>query len=461
MSAEVRWWLTTADRTARLESQKAIEFGPRRNVQSTIEIDRSERYQSVEGFGASFTETASSLLQQKLNPDERATLLRELVDPVDGIGLNFFRQPMGATDIARDYYSYDDVPAGRTDFNLEKFSIDPDRANILPTLKEVVRLAPTATFLGTPWSPPAWMRTDQSMRGNSGGELRPDAYNAYARYFAAFIREYAAEGIKVRYVTVQNEPLYQPHYPGMLMPVETAIRFVGGHLGPTLEADGVDTGILIHDHNWDHYEAALTQLADPTVSRYIAGTAFHRYAGDASAGTIVHNASPDKGIFFTEGSTDVTISFSFIVGTVIIGSLRNWAKCIVLWNLVADEANGPYMRPGGCAICRPITTLDTRTGTWTHNDDYFALGHVSKFVRPGAVRIGSTQNEYSTLPNVAFENEDGSGVLLVLNQSTVSETFEVAADGRHFVAELPAGACATYVWSAPVQSNEQSHEGNR
>jgi O-glycosyl hydrolase len=442
----VRWWLSTGPVGIRLAEQSPIPTATDEPVGPTaIEIDLADRYQSIIGFGASFTETACWLLQEQLDDEARRQLMREWLDPDAGIGINFVRQPMGATDIARDYYSYDDMPIGQDDMELEHFTLEPDEAHILPVLREAKNLRPDLTVLATPWSPPAWMRTDRSMRGSDGGTLREDAYPAYARYFAKFLEGYAAQGIPVDWVTVQNEPQAQPHYPGMIFSPADVARFVGGHLGPTLRERGLDTKILVHDHNWDGWQDAAEMLDDQNAREYIAGTAFHRYDGHADVGSTLHDRHPDKEIVFTEGSTDSTISLAFIMGEVIINSLRNWARGVILWNLLADQKNGPYMDPGGCAICRPVTSLDWTTNTWHHHDDYYALGHVAKFVKAGAVRVGSTQNGSYTLPNVALHNPDGSVVLVILNQSMTDQTFTTHVGPQSFTATLPSGSCATFV----------------
>lgn len=446
------WWLTTADGVAHLHRQDSVPLTPATaDDEFVIRIDVNDRYQTVVGFGASFTDTASWLLTEKLSENNRGQLLREYLDPIEGIGISFVRQPMGATDIARGYYSYSE--GVEDDFSLYNFSLGSDREYILPVLREALKIRPCLTFLGTPWSPPAWMRVGRSMRGTDGGKLRPEAYEAYAEYFAKFIEGYAKEGIPVSWVTVQNEPVWGPNYPGLVLSAAEEGEFVAKHLGPTLERHGLGTGILIHDHTWDRVDYAQELLRDPEVARYARGTAFHRYDGTAAAGSILHDEFPDHDIFMTEGSTDVTISTSYIVENVIIGSLRHWARAIVLWNLLADEANGPYMQPGGCAICRPVTTLNTGDQTWQHHDDYYALGHVAKFVEPGAVRIGSTLNSYSTLPNVALQNPDGSIVLIVMNKGMTSHQLVARIDDQQFTACLPSGACATFVW--PTQGTAQ------
>lgn len=443
-STPVRSWVSTSDGASRLKPQAPLALAPAEvGDEFVIHVHPSERFQTIIGFGASFTETASWLLQEQLEPEARAQLMNEWLDPHDGIGISFVRQPMGATDISRGFYSYSE--GLDDDQTLSRFSLEPDRPHVLKTLKQAKAIRPELSFMASPWSPPAWMREGRSMRGTEGGALRPDAYAAYAEYFARFVEGYAEEGIEIGWVTVQNEPIWAPNYPGMIMSVEEQGTFVAKHLGPTFAQHGLTTGILLHDHSWDRYDMPQALLRDPEVAKYATGTAFHRYDGTAAAGSILHDEFPEHDIFFTEGSTDVTIPLSYIVEQVIINSMRHWARCIVLWNLLANKDNGPYMKPGGCAICRPVTNL-VDGQAWRHNDDYYALGHIAKFVQPGAVRIGTPLNSFSTLPNVAFENPDGSFVLLVMNKGMTDHRLVVESGGLQFAAALPSGACATYVW---------------
>lgn len=453
----VHVWLTTPDGRQQLTRQPDLPLcaAP---AEPTLRVEPSIRHQRIEGFGASFTDTAAWLIETQLDAQRRDALLRDLLDARHGIGISFVRHPMGATDIVTGgLYSYHDLPEGADDPDLEHFSIEHDRPYLLPVLRRARAINPHLQVLATPWSPPAWMREGRSMLGGSGGALRPDAYAAYAAYFVRFVQAFEREGIAVHAVTVQNESMYAPkRYPGMIMTAREQAEFVGHHLGPAFDRHGIQAKILVLDDNWVHWEQARAILDDPRARPYVAGVAFHRYAGQPEAQSQLLAAHPDKDVYFTEGSTDVNISFGYIVHTVIVGALRHGAKSVVLWNIAADQHNGPYLQPGGCVICRPLVNIDTRTGEWQFNPDYHALGHVSKFVRPGAYRVASAEvpgsplvnATYETLVNVAFENPDGSRVLLVLNQGMTTAEFEVACQDAGFGYSMAAGAVATFVWPA-------------
>ncbi|HWG84145.1 MAG TPA: glycoside hydrolase family 30 beta sandwich domain-containing protein, partial [Deinococcales bacterium] len=297
-----------------------------------------------------------------------------------------------------------------------------------------------------PWSPPAWMKTNDSL---IGGSLRPEAYGPYARYFAAFVRAYEAEGIPVDAVTVQNEPLHSPAaYPGMLMSAREQASFVGSHLGPEFAARGIKTRIIAYDHNWDRPDYPISVLSDPAANPYLAGSAFHAYAGDASAQSTVRDAFPDKSIHFTEitcgrWSRSFADNLKWDLSKVVIGATRNWARTITRWNIALDQNNGPTN--GGCETCKGMVTVHTKRGSVTYNVDYYSLGHVSKFVLPGALRVAST-HQPGGLESVAFRNPDGSRVAVILNASAGARSFRLRHLGQSAPLNLPAGAVATVRW---------------
>jgi len=444
----VRVWLTTSGRAIGLDEQPplALDMIGSAESEGVIIVDESRTYQEMDGFGASLTDSAAWLIYTQLDATRCDALMRELFDPVDGIGISFLRQPMGATDITTGgLYSYDDRPRGQSDPDLVHFSIDHDLAYIIPVIKQALRLNPAIKVLATPWSPPGWMKTRDSM---IGGRLKPEAYGVYARYFVKFIQAYEAQGVPIYAVTVQNETLWTPlDYPGMLMSADEQTEFIAGHLGPAFAAAGIQAKVLVYDHNWDHPEYPERILSDPTASPYIAGTAFHRYGGDPSAQSRVHDAFPDKDIYFTEGSTDVDISFQYMLETLMIDVPRHWAKSVVLWNIAYDHTGGPYLRPGGCAICRPLVTIDTERGTWARNTDYYALGHLSKCVQPGAHRIASHTDGESAIRHVAFANPNRSHVLIALNTRPMQDTsFTVRCGALSYSYTLSGGAGATFMW---------------
>jgi glucosylceramidase len=366
---------------------------------------------------------------------------------------------MGATDFALDNYTYDDVPDA--DPALAAFSVARDDAAVVPLIDEARRLNPRLTVIGTPWSPPAWMKSGRSL---IGGTLEPDAYDAYARYFVRFVQEYAARGIPVWAVTAQNEPHFEPSgYPGMVLPPEREAEFVGRHLGPALAAAGTGTRVFAFDGNWDGTDHALRVLADPRASSYLAGAAFHCYAGDPSRQDDVHERHPDKAILVTEcsgggWSTDFAANLRWGVHTLIVEAVRHWAGGVVLWNMALDQHSGP--KNGGCQDCRGVVTVDTATGDVHYNVEYYVLGHAAKFVAPGAVRVDSTTFGPGGIESVAFRNRDGTRALVVLNSAGQATTFAVSCSNGSFRYRLPAGAVATFTWRAQRDRRSVSGPGS-
>ena len=440
----VQVWLTTPDQALLLARRPDVPFdeGP---AAATVTVDGSREFQRMEGFGASFTESSAVLVHDRLSPGTRDDLMRRLFDTDTGIGLNLLRQPMGASDFALENYTYDDVPEG--DPTLAAFSVARDDSAVVPLLVQARQLNPALRIIATPWSPPAWMKSSRTM---IGGTLDPAAYEPYARYFLRFVQEYEARGIPVSAVTVQNEPHYSPAtYPGMLLPAAHEAEFVGRHLGPTFAAAGIDTRILAFDGNWDGTAHALDVLADPVARAFISGTAFHCYAGEPARQDEVHDAHPDKAIYVTEcsggaWSPDFGANLRWGVHTLIIEAVRHWAGGIMTWNMALDQDAGPTN--GGCQDCRGVVTVDTITGRVTYNVEYFVLGHASRFVVPGAVRVGSTCDPTDYVESVAFRNPDGSQVLIVLNPAGEPRPFGVSCSGGAFGYQLPAGAVATFRW---------------
>ena len=447
----VQVWLTTPDQAHLLTRRPDVEFDDDA-APVTVTVDESRQFQRMEGFGASFTESSAVLVHDRLPPGARDDLMRRLFDTDAGIGLNLLRQPMGASDFALDNYTYDDVPG--EDPALAAFSVARDDRAVVPLLVHARQLNPALRVIGTPWSPPAWMKSNRSM---IGGTLDPAAYEPYARYFLRFVQEYAARGIPVAAVTAQNEPHYSPAtYPGMLLPAAREAEFVGRHLGPAFADAGIDTSILAFDGNWDGTAHALEVLGDPVARAFIAGTAFHCYAGDPAHQDDVHEAHPDKAIYVTEcsggaWSPEFGANLRWGVHTLIIEAVRHWASGVITWNMALDHDAGPTN--GGCQDCRGVVTIDTVTGRITYNVEYFVLGHASKFVLPGAVRVASTCDRRDHVESVAFRNPDGSRVLIVLNPAGELLTFSVSCSDGAFSYRLPAGAVVTFRWARRLASS--------
>ncbi|MEA2382209.1 MAG: glucosylceramidase [Solirubrobacteraceae bacterium] len=464
--AAPRAWLTTGDRAHLLEPQPPSALGAADPAAPTIAVDPATAYQRVEGFGASITDSSAKLLAAS---PHRAEIMRDLFDPRSGLGLSYLRQPMGASDfVAGPHYTYDDLPPGRTDFGMKRFSIAQDRAQILPLLREARRLNPALKVLGTPWSPPAWMKTNGSLVGGRFID-DPRYYAAYAKYFVRFVDEYRKAGVPIDALTLQNEPQNRnpSAYPGMDFRDTEEAKLVQA-VGPALQRAGLGaTKLLGFDHNWSlhpndggpaddpanpTYAASL--LSNPGARRWLAGTAFHCYSGDPSSQGAQHDAFPDKDIYFTECSgsqsgdpaTTFPDSLHWHTANLTVGAMRNWAKTVITWNLALDPAGGPHN--GGCGTCFGVVTIDPATGRATPTADYYVLGHATKFVRPGAVRIASTTGA-GTVQDVAFRNPDGSVVVVAVNDNwdngAPAQSFNVSLGGRTFSSSLAPGAVATFV----------------
>ncbi|MCU1309096.1 MAG: Glucosylceramidase [Candidatus Angelobacter sp.] len=449
---------TTPDLRQALQTQKPVRFGTTGRSPLVIQVDDATQYQEIDGFGASLTDSSGWLLYTKLNAAQRQGVIRDLFDPIFGIGLSFIRQPMGASDLALHHYSYDDLPAGQKDPELNHFSIQHDEAYILPLLRAARAINPQLKVMATPWSPPGWMKTTRSL---VGGSVLPEFYPALANYFVRFVQAYESAGVPIYAVTMQNEPLFVPKdYPGSEMPAGAQTTFLRDHLGPAFREAGVNAKVLVYDHNWDHAEYPAKVLGDPVAAKFAAGTAFHCYGGDVAAQGEIHDRFPEKDLWETECSGGTWQSGNALVteAQLIVGAARNWARSVVLWNMALDQNHGP--NAGGCDTCRGVVTVNTASPvSVTRTLDYYVLGHVSKYVRPGARRIGSTSFD-AKLENVAFQNPDGSIALFAVNPGADPANLAVSYHGQSFAYTLPAGSVATFAWStAPAASH--NHKARR
>jgi len=459
-ATDVQVWLTRGDRVSLLEQRPTLTFAPGSGTHSTkVTVDPATKYQVIEGFGAAMTDSSAWLLYYRLTAPQRAALLQQLFSPQTGIGLGYLRVPMGASDFALSAYTYDDRPAGQTDPNLAYFSIAHDEAYIIPALLEARALNPDLKLLASPWSPPACMKTTGTLYG---GSLRTQWYAAYAQYFVKFLQAYAAAGLTFHTLTVQNEPLNTTTgMPAATMATYQQSAFIGTHLGPALAAAGLTTQILCYDHNWDEWNYPVVVMNDPTAGPYIAGSAFHGYAGDVANQSLVHDYFPAKDIYFTEisggdWSTSFADNLVWFLRNILIGGTRNWAKAAILWNLALDENHGPKIS-GGCTDCRGVVTINSSTGAVTYEVEYYALAHAGKFVYPGARRIAS-DSYTGVVETVAFRNPDGTEVLLALNPTDTTQWFDGLRNGQYFSYRLTAKSVATFVWDLELPG-DFNHDG--
>ncbi|HET9698086.1 MAG TPA: carbohydrate-binding protein, partial [Terriglobales bacterium] len=434
--------LTTSDQSRRMSAESSINFTGKTASSNVIVVDESQTYQQVDGFGASITDSAAFLLNQVASATDRDAVLNNLFTRNgSGIGLSFLRNPMGASDIARTHYSYDD---GNEDPTLANFSIAHDQVDVLPLTLQAKQLNPQLKVMANPWSPPGWMKSSGSMKT---GSLMPSMYGPFANYFVKYIEAYKAAGVDIDYISLQNEPLYVPNdYPGMSMDAATQITVLRDYVLPALATNNLTTKVVVYDHNWDAYSYPQTVLADATLlnSPQVVGIAWHGYGGTAGAMTTLQNQFPTKGQFLTEhsGGTWVTnqakSDFEEITHV-----MRNWARAYVKWSLALNQTHGPNL--GGCNTCTPLVVVNSTSGATSYSIEFYTMGHFSKYVLPGATRVYS--NNLAGLVNVAFANADGSKALVVYNDSNATQSFSVQWGSQSFAYTLPAYAGATFSWT--------------
>ncbi|WP_328667989.1 ricin-type beta-trefoil lectin domain protein [Streptomyces sp. NBC_00322] len=453
---QVNIWLTTTDDaggrhvTRGLQQQTPLTFQVGSGGSGTnITVDENTRFQTFTGGGASFTDTAAWLMKSSgaLSQATRDETMKKLFSPTEGIGLSFVRNPMGGSDLARFGYTYDDVPAGQTDPSLSKFSVAHDLADVLPLTKQAKQLNPALTTVASPWTAPAWMK-DSGQLG--GGWLKSEFYGAYADYFVKYLQAYRDQGIPVDYVTAQNEPTCCAGYPSMSWNASGLAYFTKSELLPKLQSAGLPTKVLAHDWNWDTYDAyAAATVNDAAVRSHpnFGGIAWHGYGGDVSRQTEVHNQYPQLDAFQTEHSGGTWIGNQQREDMLnIVDYTRNWAKSVTKWSLAVDQNRGPHN--GGCGVCDGLITVhngDSRHGQVDYMIEYYTMGHLTKFVRPGAQRIASTAS--SAVPNVAWRNPDGSKALIAYNDSSSAQSLTVNWGGQHATYSLPGKTSATFTWS--------------
>lgn len=439
---ELNTWITRGDQTALLQKQPVVLFGTTANSFINIDVDSSTQYQSIDGFGYTLT-GGSAYLINRMDAGSKTALLNELFGSgSDAISISYLRVSIGASDLNAEVFSYDDMPAGQTDPTLANFSLSKDTVDFIPVLKEILAINPNIKIMGSPWSPPAWMKDN----GNSkGGTLLPQYYSVYAQYFVKYIQAMAAKGIKIDAITIQNEPQHGGNNPSMVLSAMQEADFVKNNLGPAFQSAGIKTKIVVWDHNCDNPNYPITILNDAAAKAFIDGSAFHLYAGDISALSSVKAAHPDKNLYFTEQWTSANGNFDgdlkWHVKNVIIGSMRNWSKTALEWNLANDPNYEPHT-PGGCTECKGGVTLNN--SIVTRNVGYYIIAHASKFVPAGSVRISSTNNV--AIQNVAFLRPDGKKVLIAMNDDSQSVSFNIKYKSKWVQVSLPPGGVGTYMW---------------
>ncbi|OQP45838.1 glucosylceramidase [Niastella populi] len=442
VASDVSLYVTQGDKNILFQKQNvSLVFSGTGPAGTIIEVDTAQTFQSIDGFGYTLTGGSATLLNA-LPAATLDALLKELfLWDSTHIGVSYLRLSIGASDLSASTFTYDDVPAGETDPTLAHFSIDKEKQDLIPILKKIVALNPAIKILGSPWSAPVWMKTNGSF---VGGSLKPEYYGVYATYFVKYIQAMKAEGITIDAITVQNEPLHGGNNPSMVMQAVDQAAFIKNNLGPAFAAAGITTKIITYDHNADRPDYPLAILNDAAAKAYVDGSAFHLYGGSITALTDVHNAHPDRHVYFTEqwvgGPGNFAGDLKWHVENLIIGATRNWSRNVLEWNLAADASYQPHT-PGGCTSCLGALTIGSDV---TRNVAYYIIAHASKFVRPGSVRIAS--NNSGSFATVAFKNPEGKKVLIVLNKGTETGSFNIKFNGKMVTSSLNGGAVGTYVW---------------
>lgn len=454
-----------------LAQQPSVTFGTTAGTASyTIQVTPSNVLQPWDGVGGSLTDSAATVLAA-LPSTQKQTVLNSLFSQTTGIGLNMVRLPMGASDFsASGNYSYDDVPAGQTDTSLASFSIAHDQTNIIPLLQSISTINTNMKIIASPWSPPAWMKTNASMNGVSNAstttsQIKSSDFSVLANYFVKFIQAYEAQGLSIYAISAQNEPLNSSSgYPTAIFIPTDESTFIASNLGPALSTAGLSSvKIFGMEDNWADTSYAQTLLQSSAES-YVAGTSFHWYNGVVSAMSTIEELNANKGVWFTEATDTVycatpttcpvltspvfsSTGFALQMQNLIMGVPQNYGRSIVGWNLALNQNEGP--QNGGCTDCVGLLTVNSNTSPASiyYNTLYYALGHIGKFVTPGAFVIGTTTQGTSGVESVGFLNPDGSIVVVAYNGGSSTTTVNLSWNSQSFNYAIPANSAVTFKWS--------------
>lgn len=449
MSGSVDSWYTTGATQASLFAPGTpIARTPYDGTSGTrpVTVDAATTHQAMLGFGATLTDAAASVIWSMPAP-ARSALLTELFDPIAGHGISMLRLTIGTCDFARGDYTYDDN-GGAPDPTLTAFSIAHDLDAVVPLARAALALNPQLTLIAAPWSPPSWMKSGSS--GLNGGTLDPAYYPAFARYLVRYVQAYAAQGLPIHALSVQNEPENRTDYPSMGMTAAQQVTLVGGHVGPAFAAAGLSTKIMAYDHNWSDTAYPETVLADPVAGRFVDGVAWHGYAGDVAAQSTVHSAYPGKNTYFTEITAsqpgDFQGDLQWHMRNIVLGAPNNQACCTTHWNLALNEDNGPLN--GGYTSGQGLIRVDSSTAAVTRYAPYYAVIHASSKVRPGALRISCTSYGTGYVIATAYLNPDGSRVVVLECDAGSAQTFKVIEGGQEFTLTMQPGDVGTYLLPA-------------
>lgn len=441
-----RQFCTAHDTAYRLSELEPLAFEDAADSSSpAVFIDTGVKFQEIQGFGGAFTEAAAVTLD-KMPPDLRQEILQAYFSPDTGNAYSLCRTHINSCDFSLGNYAYTEVDG---DVELKHFSIEHDRQALIPMIREAIDLSGGKLKLfASPWSPPAWMKTNGMM--NQGGKLKPEYRQAWADYYVRYIQEYRKEGIVIWGLTVQNEPEATQTWDSCIYSGEEERDFVKDYLGPTLHDAGMsDVNVIVWDHNRDRlFERAKIVLDDPKAAEYVWGVGFHWYCGDHFDNVqLTHDAYPEKHLIFTEGCQEAGPHLgAWDTGEryarSIINDLNRWTEAWVDWNLVLDETGGPNHVGNFCSA--PIIA-DTQAGEIHYQSSYYYIGHFSRFIRPGARRIACAKT-LDSLEASAFLNSDGSVAVVVLNRTEQAIDFVLKSEGLQAKTSVPARGIKSFVF---------------
>jgi O-Glycosyl hydrolase len=453
IKGDVTMYITTNTRSQDFNKQ-VQDFSKRQNMSpSTIKLEPATRYQSMDGFGAAVTGSSCYNLMQ-MSAENRDKFLREIFSPTEGMGHSYIRISIGCSDFSLSEYTCCDTKG------IENFGLTNEETQyVIPILKDILKINPTVKIMGSPWTCPTWMKINVTGNPWTGGTLNPDYYADYATYFVKWIEAFKAQGIEIYSVTPQNEPLNPGNSASLVMKWQEQLAFVKEHLVPQFKSSSVKAKIYLFDHNYN-YDNMSDQVDYPAKiydagidEEIVVGAAYHNYGGNKDELLDIHNKYPNRELVFTETSIGTwndgrNLETRLIedMREVALGTVNNWCKGVIVWNLMLDSNRGPN-RDGGCQTCYGAVDIDrSNYSTITRNSHYYIIGHLSSVVKPGAVRIGTSGFSDTGFIFSAFENPDGTYAVVLLNSNAANKTITLDDGKNHFSYDVPAKSVISYLW---------------
>ena len=458
LAGDVTIYVTTNTRSQEFKKQ-STDFSTKSNMSpSTIRLEPGTRYQTMDGFGAAVTGSTCYNLMQ-MTPENRTKFLTETFSPTEGMGQSYIRIAIGCSDFALSEYTCCDTPG------IENFGLTSEENDyVIPILKEILKINPDVKIMGSPWTSPRWMKVNnltelKPFNSWTSGQLNPAYYSDYATYFVKWIQAFEQQGIKIYSVTPQNEPLNRGNSASLFMGWEEQLEFVKNHLTPKIKESSLQTKIYLFDHNYNYDNMAdqndyPVKIYDAGIDEEIvAGAAYHNYGGNKAELLDIHDKYPNRELVFTETSIgtwndgrNLEVRLIDDMREVALGTVNNWCRGVIVWNLMLDSERGPN-REGGCQTCYGAVDIDkSNYSTITLNSHYFIIGHLSSVVKPGAVRIGTTGFSEGGFFHSAFENPDGTYACVLLNSNAAPKMITIDDGTHHFSYEVPAKSVISYRW---------------